>query len=259
MTNSIDDLLSGGGKTAKFPVVGTTYQGTVVSAEPRQSTNFDTGKPEFWEDGKPRMQIVIALETAERLDAEDDGVRSVYIKAFGDQRKALQAAAKAAGGSPAKGDFFKVTYVGDGEKPARGYAPKIYAYEIRKANPIDAALNEPVQQYAQQAPQQFQQAPQYGQQAPQFQQAAPIQQAAPVQQFQQAQEQFAQFQQAPVAPQAAPVQLETLSPQQEAQVAELISKSLTDEQIARVVEGVRESDAAGIRMQLAATGTNAGF
>lgn len=140
-TNTLDAFLAGGGKTAKFETIGTSYEGTVASAEIRQATNFDTGQPDFWPDGNPKQQIVISLETAERTDADDDGVRSVYIKGWGDQRKALQAASKAAGGSPAPGDHFKVTYVGDGEKPQRGFAPKIYKYEIRKANPLDATLN----------------------------------------------------------------------------------------------------------------------
>jgi hypothetical protein len=137
-TNTLDALLAGGGKTAKFEKIGTSYSGTVISADIRQATNFDTGKPEFWEDGKPKQQVVIAIQTALREDSEDDGIRSLYIKGWGDQRRALQAASKAAGGSPAPGDTFTATYVGDGEKPQRGFAPKIYKYEIKKGSPLDA-------------------------------------------------------------------------------------------------------------------------
>lgn len=212
-TNTLDAFLAGGGKTAKFESVGTSYEGTVASAEIRQATNFDTGAPDFWPDGNPKQQIVISLETAERENADDDGVRSVYIKGWGDQRKALQAASKAAGGSPAAGDHFKVTYVGDGEKPQRGFAPKIYKYEIRKANPLDATLNAG---------------------AP----AAPVQQA-PAQAAM------------PATPVAQPGG-GALTPQQEAMIQALIPKALSDEQIAAVVDGASPQAIAQVRLQSAA-------
>ena len=139
--STLDSLLAGGGKTAKFEKVGDSYTGVVQSAEVRQASNFDTGKPEFWDDGNPKQQIVVSIQTSERVDEEDDGVRAVYIKGWGDQKKALQRASKEAGGSPAVGDTFTATYVGDGEKPQRGFAPKIYQYKIKKGSPLDAVVN----------------------------------------------------------------------------------------------------------------------
>lgn len=223
MMSELDQILAGGGKTAKFETIGTTYSGTVLSAELRQATNFDTGKPEFWDDGKPKMQVVVSIQTNERNDAEDDGARSVYIKAWGDQKRALQAAAKAAGGSPAPGDTFTVRYIADGEKPARGFAPKVYEYKIVKGNSVDAALSDQWATPAQAAVQQVQAQPV---------QQAPTQAAQPVQQV----------------PASGGASTE--------QIAKAIDLGLTDEQIAQAI-GATAQDIQLVRLQRASTG--AGF
>ncbi|WP_217182676.1 hypothetical protein [Streptomyces sp. AC495_CC817] len=137
---TLDDLLAGGGKTAKFERPGQTWSGVVTKAEPRQATNFDTGKPDFWEDGQPKMQAVVSIQTDLREDETDDGVRAIYIKMWGDQKKAFRLAAQQAGGAPQPGDTFTATYYADGEKPQRGFAPKLFRYEIKKASALDAAL-----------------------------------------------------------------------------------------------------------------------
>jgi hypothetical protein len=141
-TSTLDSLLNGGGKSAKFPSVGTSYTGKVTSVEVRQATNFDTGEPESWPDGNPKQQIVVSLETNLQEDADDDGARSIYIKAWGDSLKAFRQANKTAGGTLASGDTFTATYVADGPKPARGYPPKIYKYEIKKGSPLDAVVGD---------------------------------------------------------------------------------------------------------------------
>jgi hypothetical protein len=143
MNDSLDDLLAGGGKTAKFDQIGKTWSGVVTKAEPRQATNFDTGKPDFWDDGQPKMQAVISIQTDERLDDTDDGVRAIYVKLWGDQKKAFRLASQQAGGAPKPGDTFTATYYADGEKPARGFAPKLFRYSITKASALDAALAGP--------------------------------------------------------------------------------------------------------------------
>ncbi|MFT4258023.1 hypothetical protein [Microbacterium sp.] len=143
MSNTLDDLIAGGGKTAKFEKPGTTWSGVVVKAEPRQATNFDTGKPDHWDDGQPKMQAVVSIQTDLREDETDDGVRAIYIKMWGDQKKAFRLAAQQAGGAPHPGDIFTATYYADGEKPQRGFAPKLFRYEIKKKSALDAALEAP--------------------------------------------------------------------------------------------------------------------
>jgi len=147
-TNTIDDLLAGGakGKTAKFDAIGKSWGGPVVSAETRQATDPATGVPQAWDDGNPKMQIVIGIQTDDRNPEieGDDGIRFVYIKAWGEQKKALQAAAREAGGSPAVGDTFSATYVGDGKKTNPAFsAPKLFKYAIKKGNPLDSVIGEP--------------------------------------------------------------------------------------------------------------------
>lgn len=129
--SSLDSILSGGGATAKFDAPGDTYVGEIQSIEVRQVNDYDTGKPSFWDDGRPQEQIVVTIATSEQTGPDDDGNRNIYIKGWGDQLKAFRQAAKALGRNPQPGDTFTASYVGDGEKKnPRFNAPKLYRYEI---------------------------------------------------------------------------------------------------------------------------------
>jgi hypothetical protein len=116
-------LMGGGGKTAKFPDIGDKVMGTVLAAEPGQQTDID-GKPLFWDDGKPRMQVVVSLQTDDREDDDDDGVRKLYVK--GQMLKAVQEVVRPHKGLSVGGKL-AVQYTGDGEQKTRGYnPPKLY-------------------------------------------------------------------------------------------------------------------------------------
>ena len=118
-----NDILAGGGKSAKFPTIGTTVEGTVVDFVTSQQTSID-GEPLTWDDGSPRWQIVVTLQTAEREDDADDGLRKMYCK--GNLLTELKAAVKASGEKLAVGGVVKAQYHADGEAK-RGYtAPKLY-------------------------------------------------------------------------------------------------------------------------------------
>lgn len=138
--STLDDLLAGGGKSFKFDRIGDTVTGTIASVIVRQVTNFDTGKPEFWDDGKPQEQIVVTLSTNLKEDEDDDGARNVYIKGWGGQLRAFREAVRAAGSKPAPGDTFTATYVADGEQPKKGFPPKVYTYQLVKATGLDALV-----------------------------------------------------------------------------------------------------------------------
>ena len=57
-------LMSGGVGSAKFDAHGDCVNGTITETpELRQQTDFDTGAPLFWDDGKPKMQLVVTLAT----------------------------------------------------------------------------------------------------------------------------------------------------------------------------------------------------
>lgn len=148
--STLDDILSGGGATAKFEAPGETYAGEVVDIAVRQVNDYDSGKPAFWDDGNPQEQIVVTIATADSNGPDDDGHRNVYIKGWGDQLKAFRQAAKALGRNPRKGDIFTATYVGEGEKKnPRFNAPKLFQYEITAGS---AGLSNLTEQPTQQAP-----------------------------------------------------------------------------------------------------------
>lgn len=143
---AITDMLKGGNPSAKFPTVGTTIGGTVVEAEPVQARNFDSGEPEVWDDGRPKMQIRVTVETDLRdpEDEHDDGKRGIYVKAWGDNFKALKAAIRAAGDDDVRpGGTFSATYYADGPKPKKGFAPKLFSYTYTKPSGAAALLKTP--------------------------------------------------------------------------------------------------------------------
>lgn len=133
---SIADLLANAGGTpsafTKDSPIGTTVQGQIVDAQVRQTRNYETGDPEYWSDGNPKVQVAIILQTNLRdpMTPDDDGRRGVYVKWWGDSRTALAAAIKAAGDTDIRvGGLFMAKYVG--EKPndnPRLNATKIYQY-----------------------------------------------------------------------------------------------------------------------------------
>jgi hypothetical protein len=126
-----------GGKSAKFPQIGAAITG-VIDRQPevKQQVDPDTGKPDTWDDGNPKWQIVVTLRTDERsteIDG-DDGIRYLYVK--GSKKPdsqslhaAVASAVQAAGAAELEvGGKLTVTYVGDGVKasPTRT-APKKYS------------------------------------------------------------------------------------------------------------------------------------
>ena len=81
MDKDINDFLNGGGgKAAKFEVLGDKVTGKITEAKLSQQTSMEDNTPLTWSDGSPRMQLVITLQTEDREGEEDDGVRRVYAK-----------------------------------------------------------------------------------------------------------------------------------------------------------------------------------
>lgn len=152
--DQLDQALSGGGAPSAFNAdtpIGTSVTGKVISAEVRQLTDYVTGKPKTWDDGRPQMQVIITLQTEDRDPAisDDTGERRVFIKTWGVWKEALNAAIKAAGGTKASdvlvpGAKFTATFTGT--KPSTMGSPmKVYEYEIQPAAAagVDQALDTP--------------------------------------------------------------------------------------------------------------------
>ena len=131
--SAISQLLSSNAPAFKFVEAGDTVTGVIVSAQVAQCREFAfPHKAMFYEDGRPREQVVIALETDLTDDADDDGMRTVYVKGWGRQIKALRAAVRGLKRMPESGDTFTQSYLGlSEEKPAKGMDPeKLYTFAV---------------------------------------------------------------------------------------------------------------------------------
>lgn len=100
--DDFDSMLAGGGGAPglsfKDAPIGTVQGGVIVAKELRQKIDDDM-QPQFWKDGKPIQQFVLTVQTDQRdpSNPEDTGERRMFIKAWGDQKRNLAAAVKAAG------------------------------------------------------------------------------------------------------------------------------------------------------------------
>jgi hypothetical protein len=133
------DLGGQGGTSFPFDNHGDSVTGKILNMEEIQQTDLDTGKPAFWDDGKPKMQFRVTLQTELSDDVDDDGQRTIYLRG---SRKpeakstlsAVLAAVKATTGATALdvGGVLTLTYVSDGVAKQRGYnAPKQYSATYR--------------------------------------------------------------------------------------------------------------------------------
>ncbi|WP_018135421.1 hypothetical protein [Acaricomes phytoseiuli] len=144
----LNDALTGGGSKSAFTKetpVGTSITGTILEVSVQQLRDFANGKPKFWDNDRPQLQIVITIQTTLKEDPEDDGIRSIYIKTWGVWKQALMEAVKAAGGRQAAdvlvpGAVFTDTFTGT--KPStQGSDTKVHAYKITPAqSSLDDAL-----------------------------------------------------------------------------------------------------------------------
>lgn len=107
-------LFNSSSKGVKFDVIGATITGTVKSApRERQQTKFGSQDPDFWPNGDPKMQILVDLQTQERVDANDDGERTLYV-ASGNMKRAISEAIRTAGAQDIlPGGVLTVQYVGN--------------------------------------------------------------------------------------------------------------------------------------------------
>ncbi|WP_038843575.1 hypothetical protein [Salinispora arenicola] len=127
--NANELLMGGGVKSAAFPTVGTCVSGRVVrEPEARQQTTPE-GVAKTFDNGDPMMQIIVQVHTDARdpQDADDDGVRALYIK--GNMLSAVRDAVRKSGAKGIEvGATLTVTYTGDGEKKRAAWsAPKLYS------------------------------------------------------------------------------------------------------------------------------------
>lgn len=135
----VDDLLSGGGSPSlsfKDAEVGQSYEGTISELRAVQVRNYeDPTKLEYWDDGKPKMQIEVTLATdyADASDPDDDGKRRVFL--FGQKlRAAKEELAKKGFKTFEIGMGFKITLSGTKPSQNKRYNDvKLYSIELSAA------------------------------------------------------------------------------------------------------------------------------
>ena len=128
-----DFLFAGGARAAKFESIGDTVEGTITDADVTQQTDMETGTPLTWPDGNKKMQLVVTLQTDEKADPDDDGLRRLFAK--GGKYEAEQgtgsslkdaiadAVRKAGCRELLQGGRLKVGHTGLGKRTNRGYSP----------------------------------------------------------------------------------------------------------------------------------------
>ena len=108
--------------------IGTTYRGVITSLPvERQSRNFETGKPDVWEDGNPQISVVLRVEIVNAAGEAEE--RSIWAKKPSSLYRALGAAQKAAGTRFALGGTLYVRY--ERQEPSKN--PKLSPQKIYTA------------------------------------------------------------------------------------------------------------------------------
>jgi hypothetical protein len=130
MTADAQSFLMGGGvPSAKFDKPGDSVSGPITTKpELMQQRDFASGDPLVWDDGTPRMQLKVIIDTGQTdPDIEDDdGLRALYLKRG--LLTAVRSALRKAGCRDLEvGGNLTVTYVGDGEAIRGLNPPKLYS------------------------------------------------------------------------------------------------------------------------------------
>lgn len=128
--SAIADALASGGTYLKWEHPGTTYTGIITDVSMRQSRKYESTDLDTWDDGTPKMQVVLTIATdyRDQSQQDDDGTRMISINLWSGQKKALVAACKAAGVTePQVGQRFTATHV-SGIGNAK--APRVFEYTL---------------------------------------------------------------------------------------------------------------------------------
>ena len=126
--------------SVRFGAQGDSVTGVIEKIEVRQTNDFKTRKPVFWDDGRPQEQFIVTIQTdldetgIGDFEGEDDGMRTVYIKTWGPQVRAFRKGVKGLKRMPREGDTFTAAFIGVSEdKPRVGEDPeKLFTYAVVK-------------------------------------------------------------------------------------------------------------------------------
>lgn len=102
--------------------------GTIVNVDVAQAIDFETKQPKVTKKGKPRMEIALTVQTTEREDEDDDGLRKFSFLDYSDLHRKLQAALLAASAKLRPGGVITVTY--KGQKKWADTALKQHVFDV---------------------------------------------------------------------------------------------------------------------------------
>lgn len=149
---SLDDVMQGGAPSAfsKDDPIGTSVEGEIVEIRAEQQTDFTTGEPLYYPNGKPKPQVVIHLQTTmtDPNRIGDSGIRGVYVKGYNIGQLRLACRQAGVGDHPNVGDHLKATFARTQPAKTRGFNDaKIYDYIVtpKKQSDLNAAMNDPQQ------------------------------------------------------------------------------------------------------------------
>lgn len=156
---SLDDVMQGGAPSAfsKDDPIGTSVEGEIVEIRAEQQTDFTTGEPLYYPNGKPKPQVVIHLQTTmtDPNRIGDSGIRGVYVKGYNIGQLRLACRQAGVGDHPNVGDRLKATFARTQPAKTRGHNDaKIYDYVVtpKKTADLTTAMNDPQAGMTQQQP-----------------------------------------------------------------------------------------------------------
>ena len=134
--NSAAEALTrkGGGNIAKFPNIGDMIKIKITGLEQRQVTDYNSGLPLTYEDGKPSMQFIF-------YGIDQDTQEETRIFSKPKMKTAISAALEEAGCTLEVGGILAVKYTEDlpsskvGKHPAKNFVAK---YQTPKPASISA-------------------------------------------------------------------------------------------------------------------------
>lgn len=149
-----DFLLSSGrsgGRGAKFERIGQIYSGTIVKAPKKVvQTDMATKAPKVSKfNGQPLYQVLVQIQTELREDAEDDGIRTLFVKnkmttAVGNAMREAGAIRLEVGGHLQIGYSRDIPSDTPGFRPSKDYVAKYTPPAAKAADDFFAQASQPV-------------------------------------------------------------------------------------------------------------------
>src|SRR5262245_54934592 len=123
------------------------WTGPITELPPlQQKRDFDSGEPQYWSDGRPKWVMPVYIQTDQRTDQDDDGVRALYLE-YKTLHAVRDAVKKAGAERLVIGGILTLTYV-----PPKPKAGGSKLYTAKYAPPPPGSETQPEDPWAVTAP-----------------------------------------------------------------------------------------------------------